>query len=396
MYQWWVPPIRILPPLLITRILTDLQEYLTFRGDGSGVELVSWYHRQFWEAAKEWLFHRQDGGSEQLRFRHVQMADYFEGKWAHVHKVYSDKLKTQVQKFFPGEESADRMVPAQPRILHGNVWNRYETNLQLNFRRLNELVHHLILSEDEDRTVEELRTPEYIAVKFVAGDGAKLMRELNEAIAAFPRSSEELRVTKAALGRGLQDLERLPVVYFLQLASQLPNKHPVYQAAQPLIDPGEGNQSIDTPLICDWINKPQAFDKCMLIVRDHSASVNSVAFSPDGTWFCSASKDKTIRVHDGVSGELKMVLQGHVEDVRSVAISKDSRWFATAGLSGLLRIWDAHSGVQTLLFKELENTAINAVGFSCDSSWLAAAGENGVCICFNVIGTSSCYCFCLL
>jgi WD40 repeat protein len=134
----------------------------------------------------------------------------------------------------------------------------------------------------------------------------------------------------------------------------------------------------------------QAFDNCMLIVRDHSASVNSVAFSPDGTWFCSASKDKTIRVHDGVSGELKMVLQGHAEDVRSVAISKDSRLFATAGLSGLLRMWDAHSGVQTLLFKELENTAINAVGFSCDSSWLAAAGENGVCICFNVIGTSSC------
>jgi hypothetical protein len=191
------------------------------------------------------------------------MADYFEGKWAHVHKVYSDKLKTQVQKFFPGEESADRMVPAQPRILHGNVWNRYEQNLQLNIRRLNELVHHLILAEDEERTVEELRTPEYVAVKFVAGDGAKLMRELNEAIAAFPRSSEELRVTKAALGRGLQDLERLPAAYFLQLASQLPNKHPVYQAAQPLLRPGEGNNSIDTPLICDWINKPQVFGKCV-------------------------------------------------------------------------------------------------------------------------------------
>ena len=42
-------------------MLTDLHEYLTFRGDGSGVELVSWYHRQFWEAAKEWLFNRQDG-----------------------------------------------------------------------------------------------------------------------------------------------------------------------------------------------------------------------------------------------------------------------------------------------------------------------------------------------
>ena len=35
-YEWWVPPVRILPPLLITRVLTDLHQYLTFRGDGSG------------------------------------------------------------------------------------------------------------------------------------------------------------------------------------------------------------------------------------------------------------------------------------------------------------------------------------------------------------------------
>ena len=54
-YEWWVPPVRIAPPLLLTRLLTDLAPYLTRRGDGSGVELVSWYHRQFWEAAEAWL-----------------------------------------------------------------------------------------------------------------------------------------------------------------------------------------------------------------------------------------------------------------------------------------------------------------------------------------------------
>ena len=62
--------------------------------------------------------------------------------------------------------------------------------------------------------------------------------------------------------------------------------------------------------------------------------------------------------------------------MRSVAISKDSRLFATAGLTGLVRMWDANSGVQTCTLTELENTAVNAVGFSCDGKWLAAAGEN--------------------
>jgi len=55
-YEWWVPPVRLLPPLLITRVLTDLRQYLTFRGDGSGAQLISWYHRQFWESAHNWLF----------------------------------------------------------------------------------------------------------------------------------------------------------------------------------------------------------------------------------------------------------------------------------------------------------------------------------------------------
>ena len=55
-YEWWLPPVRIAPPLLLTRLLTDLSPYLTRRGDGSGAELVSWYHRQFWEAAEAWLF----------------------------------------------------------------------------------------------------------------------------------------------------------------------------------------------------------------------------------------------------------------------------------------------------------------------------------------------------
>jgi RecA/RadA recombinase len=40
-YEWWVPPVRIAPPLLVTRLLTDLAPYLTRRGDGSGSELVT-------------------------------------------------------------------------------------------------------------------------------------------------------------------------------------------------------------------------------------------------------------------------------------------------------------------------------------------------------------------
>jgi hypothetical protein len=46
-YEWWVPSVRVMPPLLLTRLLTNLAPYLSRRGDGSGAELITWYHRQF-------------------------------------------------------------------------------------------------------------------------------------------------------------------------------------------------------------------------------------------------------------------------------------------------------------------------------------------------------------
>ena len=236
-YEWWVPPVRILPPLLITRVLTDLHQYLTFRGDGSGVHLVGWYHRQFWEGAEAWLFPFGKIDSTK-RHRHGELADYFQGKWSDISKPYNDFLRGRVQRpqFFPGEESANRMVPAQPRVLHGNFWSSRglsaDQDIQLNSRRLAELVHHLIYAGEESRAVEELQTPEYIASKFFIKDGAGLLQEFNLATQLFPLSSKQLRLSKASVGVGVMQLQRLPPPYILQLASQEPDHHPLYVAGK--------------------------------------------------------------------------------------------------------------------------------------------------------------------
>lgn len=106
----------------------------------------------------------------------------------------------------------------------------------------------------------------------------------------------------------------------------------------------------------------------MLHTEIHS-SINTVVFA-------SASKDSVIKIFDGVSGELKMVMSGHHGAVRNVAISDVRRQFATGGNTGILSVWGSHSGVEKCALNDLEDTVINAVGFSCDGSWLAAAGED--------------------
>ncbi len=45
-YQYHLPPVRRIPPLLWTRIRSEIPAYLSER-EADGVTVVSWYHRQF-------------------------------------------------------------------------------------------------------------------------------------------------------------------------------------------------------------------------------------------------------------------------------------------------------------------------------------------------------------
>ena len=142
-----------------------------------------------------------------------------------------------------------------------------------------------------------------------------------------------------------------------------------------MIAPEEEDPHDNTPMIIQWINKPAETNACMLVVREHHESVFSVSFSPDGSWFASASKDDSIKIHDGISGELKLSIQANVGMVRCLSISLSGRRFVAAGLTGIARVWDVSSGVEVCSLHEMEDTVINACGFSCDGNKLALAGE---------------------
>jgi NACHT domain- and WD repeat-containing protein len=358
-YEWWVP-VRMVPPLLVTRLLTELAPYLTRRGDGSGAVLVSWYHRQFWEAAQAWLFGTGADGDATKRQRHAtkrqrhhQLADYLSGFWAGVAKPYIEELKTCIQRpqSFPGEAAADRQVLRQPLVLKGDLLDpSASSKFKLNVRRIRELVTNLIGIGQIDRLVQELTSPLYIAAKVALRQVPELLREYAEA-PVFLRQSEaghhaaaaaaELAKCRATMGRFLKHLEQQPRLFALQMCFQEPDQHPLFIEAGRLLQ--ELQLQGAALRVVHWMGKPQHFDPCQLEIKEHKGPVKAVCFfrgaGTTGDCIASASDDGTIKIKSAVSGDVVLELQAHdCREVYCLDVHTDGTRMASGGGDGTVRL----------------------------------------------------------
>ena len=75
-YQYHLPPTRRIPPLLWTRVRSDLPGYLS-DAEADGVSVMSWYHRQFKDAAYERYFKCEND----FKYFHGMMSDFFIGEY---------------------------------------------------------------------------------------------------------------------------------------------------------------------------------------------------------------------------------------------------------------------------------------------------------------------------
>jgi WD40 repeat protein len=115
-------------------------------------------------------------------------------------------------------------------------------------------------------------------------------------------------------------------------------------------------------------------DRPVWKIRGHDGAVLSICVSGDKIF--SSSKDKTIRVWDLDTGEIKSVIHGHTAPINTIKLLPDGRWIVSASDDASLRIWDSQTG-ELLTLPQCMPFRILSIDLSRDGKLIACCGADG-------------------
>ncbi|UUM20896.1 NACHT domain-containing protein [Mycoavidus sp. SF9855] len=113
--------------------------------------------------------------------------------------------------------------------------------------------------------------------------------------------------------------------------------------------------------------------------------VSACCYSPDGRWF-TVIADKYIYLYDAESLQKIHTYVGHREPVTSIAFSVDGQWLASGSKDNRVRLWTA-LGNRSLVRTYIGHKGpVTSIAFSIDGQWLASGGEDNKVKLWSVLG----------
>lgn len=110
-------------------------------------------------------------------------------------------------------------------------------------------------------------------------------------------------------------------------------------------------------------------DGTVVPLSGHSASISSIASSPDGRYLSTASDDGTAQIWDAATGKLVSTLGGNGSPgLLSVQFAPDSRLALTVDNQGFVRVWDTGAGEPAAELATPAHGMATALGFTNSGS----------------------------
>ncbi len=180
---------------------------------------------------------------------------------------------------------------------------------------------------------------------------------------------EPLRILQSALLLSAHVLAKDPKQLAGQLWGRLPQNKLDFRIAGLR---NEARKSDNASLLPIYPSLTPPGGPLLRMFTGHTASVNGVAVTPDGTRIVSASEDQRLKVWELASGRELLTLGGHSSDVYAVAITPDGRYVVSASEDKSLRVWDLASGREVLTLRG-HTSSITGVAITPDGRLAVSA-----------------------
>jgi pleiotropic regulator 1 len=80
--------------------------------------------------------------------------------------------------------------------------------------------------------------------------------------------------------------------------------------------------------------------KLLRVISGHLGWVRALAVEPGNQWFASGAGDRTIKIWDLATGNLRLTLTGHISTVRGLAVSPRHPYLFSCGEDKMVKCWD--------------------------------------------------------